>query len=63
MAYVHKIRFKNSAGCVPKGYEMQIVTNTASKPGWNEVKKKLIEEGFDEKRLIYNYSGAYDDVK
>lgn len=63
MSYVHKIRFKNSTGDVPKGYEMQIVTNSSSKPGWNEVKQKLIQEGFDEKRLIYNYSNNYDEVK
>ena len=47
MSHVYKIRVKRSVDTVPKGFEVQVVSNsTCASPTAEEVQKALIAAGF-----------------
>ena len=44
MSHITKIRAKRNHGAIPKGYELEFVTNSPNCfPGTTKVKEKLIE--------------------
>ena len=47
MAHCFKLRTKKSYCKVPKGFEIQVVTNQSSMPTTTELKEALMKAGFN----------------
>lgn len=46
MQHVFKIRVNRSVDTVPKGFELQVVSNSSTSPSGEEIQRALIAAGF-----------------